>query len=81
MATTVRIPAGPDNVDIVLARWHKQPGDAVRAREPLAQLAAGNKTFDFPAPAGGVLLHAAAAEGAVVCPGGLLASSARPART
>ncbi|MDR5777156.1 MULTISPECIES: 2-oxo acid dehydrogenase subunit E2 [unclassified Caballeronia] len=72
MSTTVRVPAAPDDADVILTRWLHPVGATVQARTPLAELNVGGKTFQFPSPGAGVVLYAQA-EGTTVCPGSLIA--------
>ena len=90
MATEIKVPTlGESVTSATVARWMKQEGDAVAADEPLVELETDKVTVEVNAPAAGVLTSIAAAEGAEVEVGALLATleagakaaapSARPA--
>jgi 2-oxoglutarate dehydrogenase E2 component (dihydrolipoamide succinyltransferase) len=55
-----------------LARWLKQPGDAVREHEPVAELETDKVAMEVTAPADGVLMETLLAEGVDVPPGALM---------
>jgi len=86
MATEIKVPGlGESVTTATVARWLKQPGDAVAADEPVVELETDKVTVEVNAPAGGVLGAHAAEEGAEVAPGAVLGSveeggaAARPA--
>jgi len=92
MATEIKVPTlGESVTSATVARWMKQEGDAVAADEPLVELETDKVTVEVNAPAAGVLTSIAAAEGAEVAVGALLATldagakaaapGATPART
>jgi 2-oxoglutarate dehydrogenase E2 component (dihydrolipoamide succinyltransferase) len=56
MSVEVKINELPESVaDGTLATWHKQPGDAVEAGAPLAELETDKVVLEISAPAAGVL--------------------------
>ena len=74
MTTEIKVPQLPESVaDATLVAWHKQPGDAVRRDENLADLETDKVVLEVPAPANGVLREVKVASGAVVTSGQLLA--------
>jgi len=84
--TEIRVPTlGESVTEATIGRWFKQPGDAVRADEALAELETDKVTLEVNAPASGVLAEIVAKEGETVTPGALLgqitegAASARSA--
>ena len=84
--TEIRVPTlGESVTEATIGRWFKQPGDAVRADEALAELETDKVTLEVNAPASGVLAEIIAKEGETVTPGALLgqitegAASAKPA--
>ncbi|MSQ25462.1 MAG: 2-oxo acid dehydrogenase subunit E2 [Dehalococcoidia bacterium] len=56
----------------VVVKWLKQPGDAVKAFEPLVEIETDKVTMELPSPAGGVLKAHLAKEGDTVAVGGAL---------
>jgi len=74
MTIEVRVPQLPESVaDATLVAWHKKPGDSVRRDENLADLETDKVVLEVPAPCDGILRELAAATGAVVTSGALLA--------
>jgi len=74
MTTEIKVPQLPESVsDATLVAWHKQPGEAVRRDENLADLETDKVVLEVPAPANGVLRELKVASGAVVTSGQLLA--------
>src|SRR5215471_21865111 len=74
MTIEVKVPVLPESVsDATIASWHKKPGDAVKRDENLVDLETDKVVLEVPAPADGVLKQIAAADGAVVTSGQLLA--------
>ncbi len=56
MTTEIRVPQLPESVaDAVLVKWHKQPGDAIRRDENLADLETDKVVLEVPAPMNGVM--------------------------
>ncbi len=73
MATEIRVPTMGESVtEATVAKWFKQPGDAVAADEPLCELETDKVTLEVNAPAAGVLGEIAAEAGSVVGVGALL---------
>ncbi len=69
----IRVPTlGESVTEATIGRWFKQPGEAVRADEALAELETDKVTLEVNAPAAGVLAEIVAATGQTVTPGGLL---------
>jgi 2-oxoglutarate dehydrogenase E2 component (dihydrolipoamide succinyltransferase) len=74
MATEIKVPTlGESVTTATVARWMKHEGDAVAADEPLVELETDKVTVEVGAPTAGVLTSIAAAEGAEVPVGALLA--------
>jgi 2-oxoglutarate dehydrogenase E2 component (dihydrolipoamide succinyltransferase) len=74
MTTEIRVPQLPESVaDAVLVTWHKQPGDAIRRDENLADLETDKVVLEVPAPQNGVMGTIAAVAGTTVTSGQLLA--------
>ena len=73
MATEIKVPSlGESVTTATVARWMKQPGEAVAADEPLVELETDKVTVEVNAPAAGVMGAISAAEGAEVEVGALL---------
>jgi 2-oxoglutarate dehydrogenase E2 component (dihydrolipoamide succinyltransferase) len=62
--------------EAVVGKWHKKPGDAVKADEPLLVLETDKVTVDVPSPAAGTLEKALVKEGDTVRVGQVLGSVA-----
>jgi 2-oxoglutarate dehydrogenase E2 component (dihydrolipoamide succinyltransferase) len=74
MSTEIRVPQLPESVaDATLVAWHKQPGDAIRRDENLADLETDKVVLEVPAPANGVVRELRVKNGTVVKSGDLLA--------
>src|SRR5581483_3983711 len=74
MPTEIKVPTlGESVTSATIARWMKHEGDAVAADEPLVELETDKVTVEVGAPTAGVLTSIAAAEGAEVAVGALLA--------
>ena len=74
MSTEIRVPQLPESVaDATLVAWHKQPGDAIRRDENLADLETDKVVLEVPAPANGVVRELRVASGTVVTSGQVLA--------
>jgi 2-oxoglutarate dehydrogenase E2 component (dihydrolipoamide succinyltransferase) len=70
----IRVPQLPESVaDATLVAWHKQPGDAVKRDENLADLETDKVVLEVPAPANGVLKELKIQGGATVTSGQVLA--------
>jgi 2-oxoglutarate dehydrogenase E2 component (dihydrolipoamide succinyltransferase) len=77
MSVEIKVPAlGESVTSATVARWMKQPGEAVAADEPLVELETDKVTVEVPAPAAGVLEAIVAKEGAEVEVGALLGTIA-----
>jgi len=73
MTLEVRVPQLPESVtDATLVAWHKQPGDAVRRDENLADLETDKVVLEVPAPTDGVVKELKFETGATVTGGELL---------
>ncbi len=74
MSVDVKVPTlGESITQATVARWLKQPGEAVKQDEPLVELETDKVTVEVPAPAAGVLAEVLAEEGAEVEVGALIA--------
>jgi 2-oxoglutarate dehydrogenase E2 component (dihydrolipoamide succinyltransferase) len=74
MSTEIRVPQLPESVaDATLVAWHKQPGDAIRRDENLADLETDKVVLEVPAPANGVVRELRVKNGTVVKSGDVLA--------
>jgi 2-oxoglutarate dehydrogenase E2 component (dihydrolipoamide succinyltransferase) len=74
MSTEIRVPQLPESVaDATLVAWHKQPGDAIRRDENLADLETDKVVLEVPAPANGVVRELRVTSGTVVTSGQVLA--------
>jgi 2-oxoglutarate dehydrogenase E2 component (dihydrolipoamide succinyltransferase) len=77
MATEIRVPTlGESVTEATVARWLKQPGDAVTRDEPVVELETDKVTLEVPAPAAGVIGEVLAAEGSNVPAGAVLGTIA-----
>jgi len=73
MPVEIRVPTlGESVTSATIARWLKQPGEAVAADDPLVELETDKVTVEVNAPSAGVLGAIEAAEGAEVEVGALL---------
>ena len=67
MSMTVTMPQlGESVTEGTIARWLKQPGDAIAKYESIAEVITDKVNAEIPAPADGVMSELIAAEGAVV---------------
>ena len=74
MTTEIRVPQLPESVaDATLVAWHKQPGDAIKRDENLADLETDKVVLEVPAPANGVVREIKVQSGTVVTSGQVLA--------
>jgi len=74
MTTEIRVPQLPESVaDATLVAWHKQPGDAIKRDENLADLETDKVVLEVPAPTNGVVREIKIKSGTVVTSGQLLA--------
>jgi 2-oxoglutarate dehydrogenase E2 component (dihydrolipoamide succinyltransferase) len=73
VAIEIRVPSlGESVTDVTVARWLKQPGEAVVRDEPVVELETDKVNVEVPAPAAGTLAEIVAAEGATLPVGGVL---------
>ncbi|MCC6719282.1 MAG: 2-oxoglutarate dehydrogenase complex dihydrolipoyllysine-residue succinyltransferase, partial [Acetobacteraceae bacterium] len=73
MATEIKVPTlGESVTTATVARWMKQPGEAVAADEPLVELETDKVTVEVGAPMAGTLSEITAAAGAEVSVGAVL---------
>jgi 2-oxoglutarate dehydrogenase E2 component (dihydrolipoamide succinyltransferase) len=74
MSIEIRVPALPESIaDATLVAWHKQPGEAFKRDENLADLETDKVVLEVPAPADGVMGEQKFAVGATVTEGQVLA--------
>jgi 2-oxoglutarate dehydrogenase E2 component (dihydrolipoamide succinyltransferase) len=74
MTTEIRVPQLPESVaDATLVAWHKQPGEAIKREENLADLETDKVVLEVPAPVNGVVREIKVQSGTVVTSGQLLA--------
>ena len=74
MTIEIRVPQLPESVaDATLVAWHKQPGDAIKREENLADLETDKVVLEVPAPVNGVVREIKIQNGTVVTSGQLLA--------
>ena len=75
MATEVLVPTlGESITEATLGEWLKQPGDAVRADEPIASLETDKVSVEVPSPVAGVMGAHAVAVGDTVQVGAMIAT-------
>lgn len=75
MTTEIRVPTlGESVTEATIGRWFKQPGEAVKADEPLLELETDKVTLEVNAPHDGVLAEQAAKEGETVAVNAVLGS-------
>src|SRR6185437_14062830 len=73
MTIEIRVPTlGESVTEATVARWLKQPGEAVARDEPVVELETDKVTLEIPAPAAGTLGEIKAAEGSNVPVGAVL---------
>ncbi len=74
MTIEIRVPRLPESVaDATLVAWHKQPGDAIKRDENLADLETDKVVLEVPAPMNGVLRELKVESGTTVTSGQVLA--------
>ena len=74
MASEVKVPTlGESITEATLGQWLKQPGEAVKADEPIASLETDKVAVDVPSPVDGVMGEQAVAEGDTVQVGAVIA--------
>src|SRR5437016_2182997 len=77
MAAEIRVPTlGESVTGATVARWLKQPGEAVARDEPVVELETDKVTLEVPAPAAGTIGEIRAAEGSNVPVGAVLGTIA-----
>ena len=75
MATEVKVPVlGESITEATLGEWLKQPGDAVRADEPVATLETDKVSVEVPSPVAGTMGEHAVAVGDTVAVGKMIAT-------
>jgi 2-oxoglutarate dehydrogenase E2 component (dihydrolipoamide succinyltransferase) len=73
MTTEIRVPGlGESVTEATVAKWLKNPGDAVRADEPLVELETDKVTVEVPSPGAGVLSEIRVASGETIAVGAIL---------
>ncbi len=73
MGIEIRVPTlGESVTEATVGKWFKQPGDAVKADEPLVELETDKVTVEVPAPSSGVLAEIKVEKGATVAIGAVL---------
>jgi 2-oxoglutarate dehydrogenase E2 component (dihydrolipoamide succinyltransferase) len=74
MSIEIRVPALPESIaDATLVAWHKQPGEAFKRDDILADLETDKVVLEVPAPADGVMGDQKFAVGTTVTEGQVLA--------
>src|SRR4051794_20876014 len=74
MATDVSVPTlGESITEATLGQWLKQPGDAVKADEPIASLETDKVAVEVPSPVAGTISEQLVKEGDTVAVGALIA--------
>ncbi|MGI9400362.1 MAG: 2-oxoglutarate dehydrogenase complex dihydrolipoyllysine-residue succinyltransferase [Rhizobiaceae bacterium] len=74
MASELRVPTlGESVAEATVGKWLKQPGEAVKADEPLVELETDKVSIEVPAPADGSISEIVAKEGETVEVGALIA--------
>lgn len=80
MASEIRVPTlGESVAEATIGKWFKQPGEAVKADEPLVELETDKVSVEVPAPANGSISEIVAKEGETVEVGALIAHFAEGA--
>jgi 2-oxoglutarate dehydrogenase E2 component (dihydrolipoamide succinyltransferase) len=75
MSIQIQVPVlGESVTEATLAKWFRQPGEAVNADDPLCELETDKVTLEVPAPANGALDAILVQEGETVEVGAILAS-------
>ncbi|CAA7611764.1 dihydrolipoyltranssuccinase [Candidatus Terasakiella magnetica] len=73
MSTEIKVPTLGESVsEATIAKWFKNPGDAVKLDEPLVELETDKVTVEVPSPAAGTLTEIIAAVGTTVEVGAVL---------
>jgi 2-oxoglutarate dehydrogenase E2 component (dihydrolipoamide succinyltransferase) len=80
MVAEIRVPTlGESVTEATVARWLKQPGEAVERDEPVVELETDKVTLEVPAPQAGVIGEIRVAEGASAPVGAVLGTIAESA--
>ena len=75
MSEKIVVPAlGESITEATVAKWLKNPGDAVEADEPIVELETDKVNLEVPSPVTGVLSEINSKDGSVVEVGALLGS-------
>src|SRR3954468_15996716 len=75
MATEVKVPVlGESITEATLGEWLKQPGDPVKADEPIASLETDKVSIEVPSPVAGVMGQHAVQVGDTVQVGAMIAT-------
>ena len=75
MSEKILVPAlGESITEATVAKWLKNPGDAVEADEPIVELETDKVNLEVPSPISGVLIEINSQDGSVVEVGALLGS-------
>src|SRR5712671_1191196 len=73
MTIEIKVPTlGESVTEATVAKWLKQPGEAIERDEPVVELETDKVTLEVPAPAAGTLGEIRAGEGANVPVGAIL---------
>src|SRR5215813_4060468 len=73
MTAEIKVPAlGESVTEATIAKWFKQPGDAVTADEPLCELETDKVAVEVPCPVTGKLSDLLFKEGDTVTPGAVI---------
>src|SRR5712671_2400677 len=73
MTIEIKVPTlGESVTEATVAKWLKQPGEAIERDEPVVELETDKVTLEVPAPAAGTLGEIRAAEGTNVPVGAIL---------
>src|SRR6266576_6814318 len=73
MTIEIKVPSlGESVTEATVAKWLKQPGEAIELDEPVVELETDKVTLEVPAPAAGTLGEIRASEGANVPVGAIL---------
>src|SRR5882762_1104337 len=77
MTVEIKVPSlGESVTEATVAKWLKQPGEAVARDEPVVELETDKVTLEVPAPAAGILGEIRAAAGSNVPVGAVLGTIA-----
>src|SRR5256886_5562653 len=77
MTIEIKVPSlGESVTEATVAKWLKQPGEAVEIDEPVVELETDKVTLEVPAPAAGTIGEIRAAEGTNVPVGAVLGTIA-----